>query len=95
MSTADQDAQAPLEALDRAARSDGCQDLVTITETGSGALNDRPGLSEVLALARRRAIGAVYVWKLERFGRSALDLLRNLDQLERSLRSLQGMLRLA
>jgi len=33
--------------------------------------------------ARRGAINAVIVWKLDRFGRSALDLLANIEELER------------
>ncbi len=52
-----------------------------VEETGSGATNDRPGLLEVLDAARRGSIDLVLVWKLDRFGRSALDLLGNLREL--------------
>jgi putative DNA-invertase from lambdoid prophage Rac len=56
--------------------------ILEVEETGSGARNDRPGLQRVLQLAREGAIDAVIVWKLDRFGRSALDLLANIRALE-------------
>ncbi len=51
-------------------------------ETGKGTNNDRPGLKRVLVAAQRGEIDAVLVWKLDRFGRSAFDLLGNIRQLE-------------
>ena len=51
-------------------------------ETGSGANNHRPGLVRVLQAAQRGTVEAVLVWKLDRFGRSAFDLLGNIRQLE-------------
>ena len=50
-------------------------------ETGSVARNDWPGLQRVLEAARRGRIDAVFVWKLDRFGRSALDVLANIHAL--------------
>lgn len=50
-------------------------------ETGSGARNDRPGLARVMKAARGGAVRHVLVWKLDRFGRSQLDMLGNIDQL--------------
>ena len=82
VSTSDQDEQGPLKGLERAARRDGYEQLEIVTETGSGATSDRPGLNRVMALARQRKIGAVYVWKLDRFGRSVVDLMTLLQQLE-------------
>jgi DNA invertase Pin-like site-specific DNA recombinase len=52
-----------------------------VEEMGSGARNDRPGLQQVMAAARRGRIGAVLVWKLDRWGRSTLDLLALTRQL--------------
>jgi putative DNA-invertase from lambdoid prophage Rac len=52
-----------------------------IEETGSGARNDRPGLRRVMEAARRGEIDAVLVWKLDRAGRSTLDLLANIREL--------------
>jgi hypothetical protein len=45
--------------------------------TGSGANNQRPGLVKVLEAAQCGDVNAVLVWKLDRFGRSAFDLLGN------------------
>jgi len=53
-----------------------------IEETGSGACNDRPGLQRVLAAARSGKLDAVLVWKLDRWGRSSLDVLSNIRALE-------------
>jgi DNA invertase Pin-like site-specific DNA recombinase len=53
-----------------------------VRETGSGARNDRPGLRRVLDAARAGKIDAVLVWKMDRWGRSALDLLANIRHLE-------------
>ncbi len=53
-----------------------------VEETGSGARNDRPGLQRVMEAARRGKVDAVMVWKLDRFGRSALDVLANIRELE-------------
>lgn len=54
------------------------------SETGSGARNDRPGLQRVLAAVKARQVDVVVVWKLDRFGRSLVDLLANLGQLQRA-----------
>lgn len=53
-----------------------------IEETGSGARSDRPGLRRVLELARRREVDVVVTWKLCRVGRSTLDVLDVIEQLE-------------
>jgi DNA invertase Pin-like site-specific DNA recombinase len=52
-----------------------------IEESASGMWNERPGLTRLLTLARKGAIDAVAVWKLDRFGRSALDVLSNIRHL--------------
>ena len=82
VSTLDQDAALAREELHGAARSRGFEIALDIEETGSGARNDRPGLLRVLDAARRGQLDAVLVWKLDRFGRSALDLLANIRVLE-------------
>jgi putative DNA-invertase from lambdoid prophage Rac len=51
-------------------------------ETGSGAKLDRAERKKVMALAQRREIDAVLVTELSRWGRSTLDLLHTLRQLE-------------
>ena len=81
VSTVDQDAAIAAHELRNAARARDLEVALEIQETGSGARNDRPGLQRVLDAARRGEVDAVIVWKLDRFGRSALDLLANIKQL--------------
>lgn len=85
VSTTDQDPKAPLKELERAAEFDGYDvgEMVPFTETGSGATKDRPVLNELMKWVRMRSVRVVYVWKLDRFGRSALDLLTLLQELQR------------
>jgi DNA invertase Pin-like site-specific DNA recombinase len=73
---------AMMELRSRADRL-GLRVLLRIDETGSGALNDRPGLLRVLDAARHRDVDTVLVWKLDRFGRSPLDVLANIQRLTR------------
>ena len=82
VSTVDQDAAAARRELHAAAKRLGARVVLNEEETGSGAANDRPGLLRVLEAARRRELDIVLVWKLDRWGRSALDLLANLRDLE-------------
>lgn len=51
-------------------------------ETGSGAKLDRAERKKVMALAQRREVDAVLVTELSRWGRSTLDLLHTLKELE-------------
>lgn len=81
VSTLDQDPTAAREELRRAATARALRIVDEIEETGSGARNDRPGLLRLMDLARRGRVDAVLCWKLDRFGRSALDLLANMRQL--------------
>jgi len=53
---------------------------VEVEEVGSGA-KVRPKREELLIMARRREIDAVLVWKLDRFGRSLVDLVSTLSEL--------------
>ena len=82
VSTVDQNPDAAREELKAAAKRYGLTVKLCIEETGSGANNNRPGLARVLEAARRGQVDAVMVWKLDRFGRSALDLLTNLRHLD-------------
>lgn len=82
VSTVDQHPDAARAELRDAAKRYGFRVTLDVEETGSGANNDRPGLGRVLEAARRGHIAAVVVWKLDRFGRSALDLLANIRELE-------------
>lgn len=63
-----------------AARQGGAV-VLEAQETGSGATNGRPGLQRLLTMAQRGQLDSVAVWKLDRFGRSALDVLSNIRRL--------------
>jgi putative DNA-invertase from lambdoid prophage Rac len=84
VSTLDQDPAGARAELAAAAARLGAEVELDVEETGSGARNDRPGLRRVLEAVRRGRVDAVVVWKLDRFGRSALDLLANVRELEAS-----------
>jgi DNA invertase Pin-like site-specific DNA recombinase len=56
--------------------------VLDVEEKGSGARNDRPGLQRIMTAAKKGQIDVVIVWKLDRWGRSALDLLANIRHLE-------------
>lgn len=81
VSTLDQDPALARSELAGAAAARSVPVVRAIEETGSGARNDRPGLQEVLRLAGRAGVTDVLVWKLDRFGRSAIDVLANVRHL--------------
>lgn len=82
VSTFDQDPALARGELSVAAARLGGEVVLAIEETGSGARNDRPGLQRLMDAARRRRLDVVLVWKLDRFGRSALDVLANIRELD-------------
>lgn len=84
VSTLDQNPELARDELRRAAAARGITLALEVEETGSGAKNDRPGLLRVLEAAKRGKVAAVLVWKLDRFGRSALDVLTNVDTLAKA-----------
>jgi putative DNA-invertase from lambdoid prophage Rac len=53
---------------------------VNIEDIGSGA-KQRPKRQELLALAKRRQIDVILVWRLDRWGRSVTDLVGTLQEL--------------
>jgi DNA invertase Pin-like site-specific DNA recombinase len=59
----------------------GLRVVLKVQETGSGAMNDRPGLLRILEAARCHDFETVFVWKLDRFGQSPLDVLANIRKL--------------
>jgi DNA invertase Pin-like site-specific DNA recombinase len=60
----------------------GYEIISVFKETGSGAKLDRAARKKVMALAQRPEIDAVLVTELSRWGRSTLDLLHTLKELE-------------
>ncbi len=59
----------------------GLRIVLEVEETASGRGSVRPGLDRVLAASQRGAIDVVLVQRLDRWGRSTLDLLANLRRL--------------
>ena len=49
----------------------------------SGAKSGRPGLLRLMADAQARKFDCILVWKLDRFGRSLVDCLNNIQALQR------------
>jgi putative DNA-invertase from lambdoid prophage Rac len=80
-STADQDPQLARDALTDWTKRQGGRVVLAEEESASGMWNQRPGLQRVLEAARRGQIDCVVVWALDRFGRSALDVLTNVQAL--------------
>ena len=82
VSSADQScARQERDLTDFAARA-GHEVVGVFKETASGAKLDRAERKKVMALAQRREIDAVLVTELSRWGRSTLDLLHTLKELE-------------
>jgi len=69
------------EAMAAYAQQRGWSIRVMITEVGSGG-RTRPQRDQLLRAARRREIDAIVVWRLDRWGRSVVDLLRTLQELQ-------------
>jgi putative DNA-invertase from lambdoid prophage Rac len=82
VSTVDQHPENARDELRRAVALRQLDLVEEVEETGSGRKNDRPGLQRVLELVRAGDVEVVVVWKLSRFGRSALDLEIMLKELE-------------
>ncbi len=69
-----------LTQMRRYAKDRGWTVSVEVQDVGSGA-KDRPKREEILKAARRRDIDIILVWKLDRWGRSLVDLVITLQEL--------------
>jgi DNA invertase Pin-like site-specific DNA recombinase len=69
-----------ISAMREYAERRGWTVAMQIEEVGSGA-KDRPARNDILRAAMRREIDIVLVWKLDRWGRSLLDLVTTLKEL--------------
>jgi putative DNA-invertase from lambdoid prophage Rac len=58
----------------------GWRAVLTVEDVGSGA-SLRPRRDELLRAARRRELDAIVVWRLDRWGRSLVDLVTTLQEL--------------
>lgn len=94
VSTADQSCERQERDLLTLAMRAGYEVIGIYKETGSGARLDRAERKKVMALAQARQIDAVMVTELSRWGRSTIDLLHTLRELEArrvSLIAMSGM----
>ncbi|CDM59877.1 recombinase family protein [Sinorhizobium meliloti] len=82
VSTADQSCERQERDLATFADRAGYDVAAVFKETGSGAKLDRAERRKVMALAQARKIDAVLVTELSRWGRSTVDLLNTLRELE-------------
>ncbi|MGK6317023.1 recombinase family protein [Neorhizobium sp. DT-125] len=82
VSTADQSCERQERDLVAFADRAGYGVAAVFKETGSGAKLDRAERRKVMALAQARKIDAVLVTELSRWGRSTVDLLHTLRELE-------------
>lgn len=81
VSTSDQQTLSmQLRALREYAKQQGYEVVVEVQEIQSG-VKDRPQREEIMKLARRKKIDLVLVWKLDRWGRSVVDLIHSLQEL--------------
>ncbi|AYG64167.1 recombinase family protein [Rhizobium jaguaris] len=82
VSTADQSCWRQESDLTASAGRAGYDVVATFKETGSGAKLDRAERKKVLALAQARQIDSILVTELSKWGRSTIDLLNTLRELE-------------
>lgn len=81
VSTREQNPRLARAELRAVAAARGLRVALEVEETASGRGSIRPGLARVLGAVERGAIDVVLVQRLDRFGRSTLDLLANLRRL--------------
>ncbi|MBS0961435.1 recombinase family protein [Acetobacter thailandicus] len=94
VSTADQSCVRQKDELKRFAERAGYEVSGIFIETGSGVRVDRVERRKVMALAQAREIDAILVTELSRWGRSTIDLISMLQELESyrvSLIAITGM----
>lgn len=82
VSTADQSCERQERDLTAFADRAGYGVTGTFKETGSGAKLDRAERRKIMALAQSRQIDVILVTELSRWGRSTIDLLNTLRELE-------------
>ncbi|MFT9341701.1 MAG: recombinase family protein [Acetobacter sp.] len=95
VSTADQSCVRQKDELKRFAERAGYEVSGIFMETGSGVRVDRAERRKVMALAQAREIDAILVTELSRWGRSTIDLISTLQELESyrvSLIAITGMM---
>ena len=82
VSTPDQNPELQLRELRDYATRQGWELADAYEDVGSGSTACRPGLHRLLEDACKGMFKAVLAWKLDRFGRSLVDCLKNIELLE-------------
>ncbi len=82
VSTPDQNPELQLRELQEYATRQGWELADAYQDVGSGSNANRPGLERLLEDACKGKLKAVLVWKLDRFGRSLVECLKNIQLLE-------------
>jgi DNA invertase Pin-like site-specific DNA recombinase len=82
VSTSDQNCEFQLRELQDYAAHQGWPVAEVYQDVMSGAQARRPGLARLLADAAARKFHRALVWKLDRFGRSLVDCLNNIQTLQ-------------
>ena len=93
VSTDDQSCDRQVAELQQYAQRGDLEVVAVVTETASGAKNNRLERQRVIELARRREIDLALVSELSRWGRSTQDLLQTVQDLAArgvALRALNG-----
>jgi len=93
VSTADQSCERQERDLRAFAERSDYEIVGVFRETASGARNDRAERRRVMALAQAREIDVILVTELSRWGRSTIDLLHTLRDLEAHRVSLSSLKR--
>lgn len=82
VSTVDQNAELQLRELREYAARQGWEVGEVYQDVMSGAKASRPALNRLMADAKAGRFDSLLVWKLDRFGRSLVDCLNNIRELE-------------
>lgn len=82
VSTVDQSCDRQERDLLAFAEQGGFEVVGVFKESASGAKNDRIERNKVMALAQARAVDAILVTELSRWGRSTIDLVQSLQSLQ-------------
>lgn len=85
VSTKQQSVDSQLHQLKAVAASDGYTDIKIFLDegiSGSKGRDKRPGLDNLLKAATRRQIDKVYVFSIDRIGRSVTDLISTLEEIQ-------------
>lgn len=81
VSTPDQSTDMQLAAMREYCQRRGWTIEIEVTETASGADTERPERARIIKLAKQRKIDALIVWKLDRWGRSTIDVVSTIEEI--------------